>query len=135
MTIGPEWLQWGSFGVMVLVLFAVGVYIKKRDEKAQEIAAERDKKAQEVTETKDKQVLDFMQSLIQQSQSRQDAHEAAWQKMTADVVLAQTNLATVMAQLSEQLEAQVKCLEAHDRVVVENQKSILTALGKKERNA
>jgi hypothetical protein len=128
MTIGAEWLQYGSFGLLAAVLIAIGMYLKKRDEKAQEVTAAKDKRALDIVEAKDKQSLEFMQALIQQSAARQEIHEQAWQKMTENAIATQQKLSSVMTQLSLQLEAQTKCLEDHSKTVTKNQEVILSAI-------
>ena len=56
----PEWLQYGSFGLLCCILFFIGKYLRNRDEKSQE----------------------FLRDLIERAEEQQANHAEAWKELT-----------------------------------------------------
>ena len=77
-----QWLQYGAFGLLAVVLGAAGKYFYERDKKQ----------------------ATFVQGLAETAMSQQSAHTKAWYEMASLMVTAQVTDADQLKQLREKIE-------------------------------
>lgn len=81
-------LQYGAFGLLALVLFAVGVWFKDYSKKQQAIACEQ---------------ADFTRELAKRALASQDEHMEQWREITRATLKAQADFTRSLQQINESL--------------------------------
>lgn len=81
-------LQYGAFGLLALVLVAVGVWFKGYSEKQQQIASEQQA---------------FVRKLAERALTSQDEHMEQWREITRATLKAQADFARSLQQINESL--------------------------------
>jgi len=83
-----NFLQYGAFGLLALVLIAVGVWFKGYSEKQQKMACEQQA---------------FVRELAKQAMASHDEHLKQWREMTRATLEAQADFTRSLQQINESL--------------------------------
>lgn len=89
MTITPDWLQYGAFGILLAVLIVVSYYIRGRD------------KFMEAMISTNMERQDDLMNIVTK---REDAHIAAWREMLLMAIAAQKETTGVLKELCTAVE-------------------------------
>lgn len=99
-TIPPDWLQYGAFGLLVVILYFVGRWLKDR------LAADRE--AQVAREHKHEERLDkqqdFMEELLEKDRALLDQEKTALKEMVETDIATRREVVTSMQTINETMQ-------------------------------
>lgn len=99
-TFQPDWLEISAFGLLVLILYFVGKWLKGR--------LEADRQAQVDREAKHEQRLDkqqrFMEQLIEKDRDLLDQEKTTWKEMVETDIDTRREVVTSMQAINETMQ-------------------------------
>lgn len=108
--VGPGWLDYGTLGLLAIVLvgvgYAIGIYLKETFKQMKEQSA-------------------FVRKLAEQSMAAQKEHMESWKQMTRDTLAMFAKFADEINGLREDLESKTKCLREDHRDIKENVRGLV----------